>query len=179
LVLTTNAYTAGLCPELDSLIVPTRGQAILTNPFPKSFRFACAANHDLEYWRQTRSGQILFGGCRRLETAFPQGRGTESIETTSEVQGGLKQAFRSFLPDWGEELLIEKAWAGTMGFTPDFKPLIGRLAKAGNLLLAAGFSGNGLPFACLAARSLCELILHGKTSLPLGPFDPFRFHSKK
>lgn len=177
-VLATNAYTARLWPELKPVIVPTRGQALLTNPFPKTFPFACAANHDLEYWRQTRSGQILFGGCRNLETEVVFGRDTESTETTPEVQKGLQHAFRSFFPQWGREFRVEKAWAGTMGFTPDFKPLIGRVSGRDNLLVGAGFSGNGLPFACLTGHLLCELILSGETSLPLAPFDPQRFHSK-
>jgi hypothetical protein len=35
-----------------------------------------------------------------------------------------------------------------------------------------------LPFVCLTGHLLCELILQGKTSLPLTPFDPNRFQSK-
>jgi gamma-glutamylputrescine oxidase len=178
LVLATNAYTARLWPELESVLVPTRGQAFLTNPYPRSFPFACATNHDLEYWRQTRSGQILFGGCRKLERNPDSGTGTESNETIPEVQAGLENAFISLFPEWGREVKSEKSWAGTMGFTPDYKPLIGRLAHRENVLVGAGFSGNGLPFACLTGHLLCELILQGKTSLPLTPFDPNRFQSK-
>jgi glycine/D-amino acid oxidase-like deaminating enzyme len=178
LVLATNAYTARLWPELESVLVPTRGQAFLTNPYPEAFPFACAANRDLEYWRQTRSGQVLFGGCRKLERHPESGSGTESNETTSEVQAGLQNAFSSVFPEWGRVVKIEKSWAGTMGFTPDYKPLIGRLAGCENVFVGAGFSGNGLPFVCLTGHLLCELILSGKTSLPLTPFDPERFQSR-
>jgi glycine/D-amino acid oxidase-like deaminating enzyme len=173
-VLATNAYTSHLLPDLRETIVPTRGQAFLTVPLPPAFPFACAANYDLEYWRQTRSGQILFGGCRRSEVQFPDGKGTESDETTREVQEALRNAFGSFFPRWAGAA-IEDVWAGTMAFTPDHKPLIGHLAGRANLLIAAGFSGNCLPLVCVAGELIREIITRGTTSLSLAPFDPARF----
>jgi gamma-glutamylputrescine oxidase len=177
-VLATNAYTSHLWPDFKSIIVPTRGQAFLTNPFESKFSFSCATHDDLEYWRQTRSGQILFGGCRRLEKETLHGKGTESCETTSEVQKGLEASFGDIFPEWASQLAVEKSWAGTMGFTPDLKPLIGRAPGYENVLLGVGFSGNGLPFVCLTGHLLCELILKGETSLSLALFGPGRFPSK-
>jgi glycine/D-amino acid oxidase-like deaminating enzyme len=173
-VFATNAYTSHLLPEVKDIIIPTRGQAFLTASLPPAFPFACAANLDLEYWRQTKTGQILFGGCRRSEVEYPNGKGTESNETTKEVQEALRQTFNSLFPRWAE-IPLEKVWAGTMGFTPDFKPLIGPLPGTSNLLIAAGFSGNCLPLVCVAGQMIRELIIQGTTSLPLGPFSPARF----
>ncbi|MEW5974342.1 MAG: FAD-binding oxidoreductase [Acidobacteriota bacterium] len=173
-VLATNAYTGHLLPELKSIIVPTRGQAFLTEPLPPAGPFACASNYDLEYWRQTTSGQILFGGCRRSEEGGSQGKGTESTETTPEVLHSLQEAFRRHFPSWGQ-VRLERAWAGTMGYTPDFKPLIGRVPGYPNLLVTAGCSGNGLPFFCLAGRSIRELILTGRSSHSLKSFAAERF----
>jgi glycine/D-amino acid oxidase-like deaminating enzyme len=175
IILATNAYTAGLWPSLKPVITPTRGQVLLTEALPDSFPFACATDYDLQYWRQTRSGQVLFGGCRRLEAEIPFGKGTESTQTTREVQEGLQESFFSLLPRWRGIAKFERSWAGTMGFTPDYKPLIGRLPGHDNVLIGAGFSGNGLPLACVAARLLRELILERSTSLPLAPFQPSRF----
>ena len=180
LILATNAYTGRrLWPRLESVVTPTRGQALLTAPLPKSFYFACAANYDMQYWRQTRSGQILFGGCRRLEVENGFGRGTDSTETTPEVQDGLKGALFSLFPEWRGAIKFERSWAGTMGFTPDYKPLIGRLPGHENILIGAGFSGNGLPFVCITASLLRELIVQGSTSLSLSTFDPGRFFPKE
>jgi len=173
-VLASNAYTGHLLPELKQTIVPTRGQAFLTAPLPPAFPFACAANYDLEYWRQTRTGQILFGGCRSSEAEYSNGKGTESNETTPEVQEALRQTFNSLFPNW-VGIALDKVWAGTMGFTPDFRPLIGPLAQSSNLLIAAGFSGNCLPLVCVAGQMIRELIVEGRASLPLGPFSPDRF----
>jgi glycine/D-amino acid oxidase-like deaminating enzyme len=174
IVLATNAYAARLVPELRTIVIPTRGQALLTHSFPASFPFACAANHDLEYWRQTKDGNILFGGCRRLEEEFPNGAGTESAETTVTVQGALVSVFKSFFPAW-DPIPIEKAWGGTMAFTTDFKPLIGPLPEYPNMLIAAGFSGNGLPLVCIAGQMLREIILQGVSSLSSKPYEPGRF----
>ena len=171
-ILATNAYTAHFIPELKPVIVPTRGQAFLTTPLPPAFSFACAAHYDLEYWRQTRTGQILFGGCRRCESHYPNGKGTESTKTTVEVQQALRKAFDFYFPNW-ENMPLERAWAGTMGFTPDYRPLIGLLHS--NLLIAAGFSGNCLPLVCITGQLLREIIVKGQTSLPLTPFNPGRF----
>jgi glycine/D-amino acid oxidase-like deaminating enzyme len=178
-ILATNAYTGRLWPLLESVVTPTRGQALLTAPLPQSFPFACAANYDLEYWRQTRSGQILFGGCRRLEVGNAFGKGTDSTETTPEVQDGLKEALLSLFPEWRGAIKFERSWAGTMGFTHDYKPLIGRLPGHENILIGAGFSGNGLPLVCITASLLRELIVQGSTSLSLSTFDPSRFLSKE
>jgi gamma-glutamylputrescine oxidase len=177
-ILATNAYTPHLVPELEKVVIPTRGQALLTAPLPPSFPFACAAHYDWEYWRQTRSGQLLFGGCRRFERQHPDGKGTESTETTEEVLFALRGAFCSFFPTW-EGVAVEKVWAGTMGFTPDYKPLIGFLPDRPNLLIGAGFSGNCLPFVCVTGQLLREIILEGKTSLLLAAFSPTRFLSSQ
>jgi len=175
LILATNAYSARLWPLLESVVTPTRGQALLTAPLPKSFPFVCATDYDLQYWRQTRSGQILFGGCRRLDVENPFGKETDSTETTPEVQDGLREALLSLFPEWRGAIKFEKSWAGTMGFTPDYKPFIGRLPGHENVLLGAGFSGNGLPLVCITGSLLRELIIQGSTSLPLSTFDPGRF----
>ena len=173
-VVATNAYTSHLLPEIQEIIVPTRGQAFLTASVPSAFPFACAANSDLEYWRQTRTGQILFGGCRRFEAQFQDGKGTESNETTTEVQVSLRQTFNSLFPSW-TEVPIENSWAGTMGFTPDFRPLIGPLPGRSALFIAAGFSGNCLPLVCIAGQTIRELVVHRATSFPLDAFSPNRF----
>jgi len=179
LILATNAYTARLWSSLEGVVTPTRGQALLTAPLPYSFPFVCATDYDLQYWRQTRSGQILFGGCRRFEVGDAFGKGTDSTETTPEVQNALREALLSLFPEWLGAFKFEKSWAGTMGFTPDYKPLIGRLPGHENVLIGAGFSGNGLPLVCIAASLLRELIVQGSTSLSLSRFDPGRFFSKE
>ena len=179
LILATNAYTARLWSLLEAVVTPTRGQALLTAPLPHSFPFACATDYDLQYWRQTRSGEILFGGCRRFEVRNAFGKGTDSTETTPEVQNALKEALISLFPEWRRAIKFQKSWAGTMGFTPDYKPLIGRLPGHENVLIGAGFSGNGLPLVCIAASLLRDLIVEGSTSLPLTRFDPGRFFAKE
>jgi len=178
-ILATNAYTARLWPPLESVVTPTRGQALLTAPLPQSFPFVCATDYDRQYGRQTRSGQILFGGCRRLEVGNAFGKGMDSIEITPEVQDGLKEALLSLFPKWRSAIRFERSWAGTMGFTPDYKPLIGRLPGHENVLIGAGFSGNGLPLVCMTASLLRELIVQGSASLSLSTFDPGRFFSKE
>lgn len=77
----------------------------------------------------------------------------------------------------GCELLpIEHAWAATFGSSPDGLPAIGRAANTRRVWLAAGFGGNGIAFASLAADLLCAA-LAGEADPDADCFDPYRFGS--
>lgn len=110
-----------------------------------------------------------------MEQAPPFGRGTDSTDTTPQVQEGLKNELFSLFPEWRGQIQFERSWAGTMGFTPDYKPLVGRMPGHENVLIGAGFSGNGLPLVCITAKLLTKIILDGSTPPLLSSFDPGRF----
>jgi len=59
--------------------------------------------------------------------------------------------------------------------TPDHNPYIGAVAGYDGLYLAAGHAYHGILLAPATARAIADLILNGKTELPIAPFDPNRF----
>jgi glycine/D-amino acid oxidase-like deaminating enzyme len=52
--------------------------------------------------------------------------------------------------------------------TPDEDFIVDHHPNFSNIVFAAGFSGHGFKFAPLIAMALADLVLEGKTSLPIG-----------
>ncbi len=52
--------------------------------------------------------------------------------------------------------------------TPDEDFIVDHHPEFKNVVFAAGFSGHGFKFAPLVAIALADLVLEGKTSLPIG-----------
>jgi len=69
---------------------------------------------------------------------------------------------------------IDRAWAAIFGSSPDGLPAIGPAAAMPHVWLAAGFGGNGVAFANLAAQ-IFERELNGVPDPDRDCFSPYRF----
>jgi glycine oxidase len=56
----------------------------------------------------------------------------------------------------------------------DGLPLLGRVAGRPGLVVATGHFRNGILLAPITGALIADLILHGKTAIPLDPFRPDR-----
>ncbi|MEE9198839.1 MAG: FAD-binding oxidoreductase, partial [Dehalococcoidia bacterium] len=74
---------------------------------------------------------------------------------------------------------IQRHWAGYVDMTPDFLPVLGKVARPEGLYLATGFSGHGFTVGPIVGKLMAELIVDGKTSLPLHTFRASRFSEEK
>ena len=72
------------------------------------------------------------------------------------------------------QLNVVRSWAGLEGATPDLLPLLGRLPGHPNVFITACARG-GFTLGPVLGRLLAELIVHGRTSMPIDAFDPARF----
>jgi len=70
---------------------------------------------------------------------------------------------------------IVRFWAGIEAFTPDGIPIIGPSSKARDLYHAFGFSAHGFQLSPVVGRIMSELILDGRSSLPIDAFAVGRF----
>lgn len=70
---------------------------------------------------------------------------------------------------------IVRAWAGVEGFMPDDIPVISLSRKAPRLVHAFGFSAHGFELGPIGGKIVSELVLEGKSSLPIAPFAVDRF----
>ena len=162
-VLATNAFTAQLLPAIP--IVPVRAQMLATAPAERGVADRPTySDHGYRYWRQLPSGEVLVGGYRDRAVEEEVGYG---LETTRRVQDHLER----HLADLGVSARVTHRWAGTMGFTPDSLPLVGRLAPG--LSICAGYTGHGMAFAHLCAQHLAEHLAGGPP--PPKWLDPGRF----
>lgn len=155
----TNAWTAGLMPELDGIIVPRRGQMIAYDA--PDVRLDCAyyANHGSEYFRSAGDGVIVVGGCR---TGFADDEIGCEDRTTEPVQSAIEVFTTELL---GDGLTPIARWAGTMGFSPDGLPLIGPVPGWDDRVwVCGGFTGHGMSLARRSARAAVVEMLGGEAS---------------
>ncbi len=70
---------------------------------------------------------------------------------------------------------IARMWAGFIGVTPDFLPIIGELDRPKGFIIANGFCGHGFSIGPVVGRLMSELIIDGRPSISLKEFSPYRF----
>lgn len=75
-------------------------------------------------------------------------------------------------------LPIARVMAGIYDNTPDHRPVLGRVAGADGLWVAAGFSGHGFMIAPAAAEIVAHAVAGMPTSLPADAFALDRFASR-
>jgi gamma-glutamylputrescine oxidase len=169
IVVAADGFTAALLPELAPLVVPTRGQVLVTEPLAeRRYERPHYARGGLDYWQQLPDGRLVLGGQRDASLATEN---TDVEATTDLVQRRLDDLAGELL---GSQPAVERRWAGIWGTTPDLMPLVGRVSGRDGVWVAGGYSGHGnVPgFACgdLVARAIL-----GEPSSELEVFDPARF----
>jgi len=146
-VVCVNAYSQHLVPLR---VRPVRGQMLATAPVTRRvFERPAYANRGYRYWRQRPDGRLLVGGWR--DTAADEEVGEEE-QTTLRIQEQLE----GFLRERCAEAKITHRWAGTMGFSHDALPYVGRLASG--VFVNAGFTGHGMAFATATGELVADLL---------------------
>lgn len=169
LVLATNAYAPRLCPKLQPIIVPRRGQMLATAPLDREVAsLPTYAHYGYRYWRQTPDRRLVIGGWRDLD---PDGETGYGLETTPRIQDAIEAALETLVP---EGAAIEHRWSGTMGFARDGRPLVGWLDAEHHIAIAAGFTGHGMGMAAACSQDLASL-LDWQKAPGISTFDPARF----
>ncbi len=149
-VLATNAWTPLLLPEFAATVVPARGQLLATAPAPRVLERACYCDEGFEYFQQLPDGRFVLGGFRNL--AFAE-EATYADHTTSGIQSALDAFLARYFPELAD-IPVERRWSGTMGFTSDGLPLVGRLKRDERIAYAIGFNGHGLGLGMVVADEL-------------------------
>ena len=117
------------------------------------------------YGRQTRDGELVFGGDRQMvgydKTVDPAG---------IEVNFGH---VRELLPMLGQ-LSIARTWAGLMPFSPDGRPVIGRIPQVDNLYIVSGLASSGFGRGPMAGKLIADYVYTGHRPQVLAESDPGR-----
>jgi gamma-glutamylputrescine oxidase len=120
-----------------------------------------------EYWQQCGDGTIVLGGCRAA--APDQDVGMRVNQPTAEVQTALEAVFPRLFPELAG-LQVVRRWAGMMAFTPDYLPIVDRVAEMPGVCVIGGFCGHGMPFALRLGQLLVEALTMQAWPSTLLPF---------
>ena len=161
-VLCTNAYTRHLAP---TRVRPVRGQICATAPIERRlFARPTYASRGYRYWRQLPAGNVLVGGWRDTAVAEEVG---EDDGTSDRIQGQLD----AWLASQGVRAPVTHRWGGTMGFSHDGLPYIGKAADG--IYRCGGFTGHGQGYA-MAAGELVAALARSGSHPDADLFDPER-----
>jgi sarcosine oxidase, subunit beta len=195
LVIAAGAWCGGIGAMLGLRIpiVPVRGQMWASDPLPpRLFHTISAAESSLQwhtapgndsqtppylthrgqqrltrhlYGRQTRTGEIIFGGDRQL-VEYQKRPDSAGIE----VNHGHATEVLPFL----RELPVARTWAGLMPFALDGAPIIGRIAQRPHLYIVSGLASSGFGRGPMAGKLLADYIHTSHRPHVLAEADPAR-----
>ena len=121
-------------------------------------------HHPTDNIRQTEEGNVLMGTTHEdagLDTS-----------TTIDAAGRIaRNAIRSF--PVLRDIPVIRQFAGIRPMPVDGKPYLGPVERVPGLYVAV--SHSGITLAALHGKAITELILDGKTEVPIGPYRPERY----
>lgn len=150
LLVTTNAFTRQLLPQLD--VVPARGQVIVTSPignlpFKGTFHF----DEGFYYFRNL-GDRVLLGGARNR--AFEEETTTE-MSLSDTIQQELERFLREIiLPN--RHYTIEHRWSGIMAMGAGKMPIL--RAVNDHVFCAVRMSGMGVALAPVVGEKIAALM---------------------
>ena len=174
-------------------IVPVRGQMWATQPMPPRVFQGMSAVESYAHWsgnpggdadtppelthingrrvtrhlygRQTRDGEIIFGGDRQMlgyDRMVDAGGVEVNFSHTAEI-----------LPFLGQQS-ISRTWSGLMPFPLDGRPIIGRIPQLDNLYIVSGLASSGFGRGPMAGKLIADYVHTGHQPQPLAESDPAR-----
>ncbi len=154
-VLAMGASLPSLVPSLSSYVRPVRGQMLATaSTGARVIPMPVYSHWGDFYVRQLDSGEVLAGGGRHQHRDAEEGRSTS---TTPAVQATIERYLHTHFP-WTQDLNIRRRWAGTMGFSPDGRPVVGSVPEHPDSVFATGFTGHGLGYGFRMGRLLAARV---------------------
>jgi len=195
LVLAAGAWCGplGRMLGLDVPIVPVRGQMWATEALPPWVHLGIGSVESAHFWsgeerqlgdgppelthrggrratrhlygRQRRNGEVIFGGDRQAE-GFDRLVDREGIEVNREHAAEV-------LP-FLEGVAVRRTWVGLMPFTPDGRPVIGRLPFLENAFIVSGLASSGFGRGPMAGKLLADYVHSGHRAPVLEEVAPGR-----
>ncbi len=163
-VLAAGAWTGTLARRLAAEVPtrPMRGQML-------AYR-STAVRHMVwgeDGYLVPKAGGFTFAGATVEDAGFRPRTTARGLVRLRRMAASLVPALR-----YAE---VASAWAGLRPGSPDGLPIIGRLPGWRNVYVATGHFRNGILLAPITGKLLSQLVLEGRTEMPLEPFGAERF----
>jgi sarcosine oxidase len=172
-VLTTNAYTDKLWPDLRKSLLPMVSVSLATAPLSTEQQASVLPGRvtvsdsrlSIYYSRYDADNRLIFGCV-----------GSNDSAKTFGGLNRLRKGLRTVFPQIGD-IPIECTWAGRIGVTPEMMPHLHE--PASGVLAGLGFSGRGIAMTSVMGRTLARKLLGGANSelaFPVTPIKPIAGH---
>jgi glycine/D-amino acid oxidase-like deaminating enzyme len=135
-----------------------RGQILITAQARKLL------HHPTDSIRQTEEGNILIGTTH-------EDAGLDTSTTSAATAKIARNALRTY--PVLKNLQVIRQFAGIRPMPADGKPYLGPVDRFPGLYVAV--SHSGITLSVLHGKVISELILDGKTDVPIGPYRPERY----
>lgn len=164
-VLAINAWMAQI-PQIASALVVIASDVIVTQPIRERLDelgwdegLAVSDSRRLiNYYRRSRDGRVVFG--KGGGTLAMGGRIGPQFQRASARAQEVESQFRYIYPSlW--DVGIDSSWRGPIDYSVNGLPFFCRLDGQPNILVGAGFSGNGVGPSRLAGEVLAEMVSDG------------------
>jgi sarcosine oxidase subunit beta len=171
----------GAMVDLNIPIKPRRGQLIVTEVIPEIIKgVLCTSNYIACKYdpkiansngggltiEPTANGNYLVGATREF-VGFNNKVSYDGIECIAKNLVSLLPVFKN--------VSIIRCFAGLRPYTEDGLPILGEVENLEGFIMAAGHEGDGIALSPITGRLIAELVINGKTSIPLYPFRLSRF----
>jgi gamma-glutamylputrescine oxidase len=171
-VLAAGAYAPRIVPALRSYVRPVRAQMLATHAAPEQqISTPVYSHHGYYYVRQLDDGSILAGGGRQNHRDTEVGY---EDATTPAVQADIERYLHTHFP-WTTGLRVQSRWSGTMGFSPDERPVVGAVPNVPGAMFATGFTGHGMGFGMRMGQLLADALRNGQRPNAFDLFAASRF----
>jgi sarcosine oxidase subunit beta len=171
-LLNTAGFWGGAVAAAFGEMVPVSPRApnmLVTEPIPWFIEPVLGVVGGNVYLRQIRRGNVIFGGGHgESDPSVPRSRALPEVGATA-----MRRAIE-LVPGLAGAQVI-RSWSGIDGNMPDEIPVIGPSRTTPGLIHAFAFSGHGFMLGPAIGAILAELVLDGKTDVPLEPFRIDRF----
>ena len=152
LLLCGDGYLDGIAPAVEASILPINNYILATEPLPPALAArvlpanpaASDSRFVVNYWRKSPDGRLLFGGGETYRQSFP-----------SDLKGFVRRHMLKVYPGLAD-VRIDYAWGGAVAITVTRLPYLRKLEP--NVLVASGYSGQGVMLAPYAGKVLAEAV---------------------
>lgn len=146
-----------------------RSHLIITEKVPPILG-PVVTTHIYGYFRQSPSGNLLIGYPARPVEGFDRRVTYDAVRIAAVRASKLLPCLKN--------LSLIRAFTGFTTWTPDLLSVIGPAREPKGLYVATAFCGRGFALGPAVGQLLAELIMEGKTSLPIDAYRLERFEQR-